>query len=169
MPVSTFHLPRIDRVDAEDFEGVKRLVKKELAKQGQVVSAEYLDAGVLALKQYYLVALLDPKNRHAVSDAIDPFWHAHILHTSQYMSFCDDVFQQYLPHVPLDHEDQDAVAVVARLYQHTANVYGDMFKHVDEHFYPRSVSTERLICYHSQVTTDSIRQHALFAPVALAA
>ncbi|WP_261575742.1 hypothetical protein [Frankia gtarii] len=96
--VTPFRRELLAMIDAEDFSGVKRKVFTDLAKQGVVPSDEFLDEGVLALRQYYVVALLDPTNRHAVSDVIDPFWHAHILHTKQYIDFCDRVFGQYIQH-----------------------------------------------------------------------
>ena len=165
MPVTAFHLPKINRIDTENFTGVKQVVRKEFKKQGQTVDEGYLDDGVLALKQYYLVALLDPKNKHAVSDMIDPFWHAHILHTDRYMAFCDEVFGHYLPHEPLDHDDRVAVEEAAELYRHTARVYGRLFSYASKQFYPRSVPEERLICLHNKVHTESILQYALFEAV----
>lgn len=34
------------------------------------------------------------------SDEIDDVWHAHILHTEDYMNFCNEVFGYYLHHHP---------------------------------------------------------------------
>src|SRR5690349_12290865 len=81
----------VARIDAEDFTGVVRLARKEFAKQGKQLTDEYCHAAVLAVKQYYALTVFDPLNMHAVSDVLDPFWHAHILDTVRYKMLCDDI------------------------------------------------------------------------------
>jgi hypothetical protein len=165
--LTPLHLQLVQRIDDEDFSGVKRKVREELAKQGQPTTDEFLDAGILALKQYYAVALLDPTNEHAVSDVIDPFWHAHILHTKEYIAFCDEVFGQYVHHEPLDHALPDRLRHVARLYAYTGDVYRQMFNHIDGTFYPVSqgLPDARLLCSHQEIFKSEIRAVALFPSV----
>ncbi|MBL7488396.1 hypothetical protein I6A60_07180 [Frankia sp. AgB1.9] len=162
MDVAPFHSELLAMIDAEDFTGVKRKVFTDLAKQGVVPSDEFLDEGVLALKQYYVVALLDPTNRHAVSDVIDPFWHAHILHTKPYIDFCDRVFGQYIQHEPLDHSDAAMLRRVSILYSYTAGIYQRMFSYVNPEFYPLAVPDARLMCTHTEVWRPDIRDQAIF-------
>src|SRR3569832_2225713 len=99
-PVDAFHWAKIALIDQEDYAGVIRKAAEDLGKAGPTVTSSYCEEGILALKQYFAVALLDPKNEHAVSDAIDPFWHAHILHTRRYAAFCQDVYGQFIHHAP---------------------------------------------------------------------
>jgi hypothetical protein len=169
VPLTLFHVSRINMIDCEDFSGVRRKVSEDLSKLNQKVQDDHLDEGILALKQYYAVALLDPVNKHAVSDAIDPFWHAHILHTARYIAFCNAVFGQYIQHEPLDHRNAGDVAHIARLYQHTVAVYRDMFYYISPHFYPEEVSDAQLVCKHQAVQTVDVRQRALFPSMQLAA
>src|SRR5256885_7830936 len=68
IPVTPFHQERLVIIDQEDYSGVEWKARDELEKQGRVVTDEYMDEGILALKQYYAGALLDSRNEHAVSD-----------------------------------------------------------------------------------------------------
>lgn len=160
LPIDEFQRKRIEAIDAEDFSGVRRKVREELHIRGIEASESDLDEGILALRQYYAVALLDPKNQHAVSAAIDPYWHAHILHTRQYVKFCDQVFGQYIHHEPLDHQDSDDVELVARLYRHTAVVYRQLYGYINASLYPVETPSTELVCKHYEVTTQDVRQHA---------
>ena len=163
LELDPFHLARIARIDAEDFSLVRRKVREQLAKQGEPASEEFLDEGVLALKQYYVVALLDPRNQHAVSDTIDPFWHFHILDTKNYFKFGEEVFGQYIHHEPLDHANPVEVARVRSLYEYTAGIYGAMFNYVNPAFYPPALSDTRLICFHNKVEASEVHERGLFA------
>lgn len=148
--LSPRQLAAVGRIDAEDFSGVKRKVKEELGKQGISVTDDYLDAGVLALKQYYLLPIVDPHNAHAVSDTIDPFWHAHILHTRQYARFCDEVLGAFMHHEPLDHARPRDVAGVKFLYNYTREVMEQTFVQLDARFYPAELLDAQLVCTHGQ-------------------
>jgi hypothetical protein len=156
-PLKEFHVERIERIDNEDFMGVKGKVKRDFLKAGIDVSEEYIEEGILALKQYYAVALLDPKNKHAVSDMVDPFWHAHILHTADYMKFCDETYGQYVPHEPLDPDNQDEVAEVASLYAYTSRVYDELFSGTNEVLFPKELPDARLMCTHSEIYNEEVR------------
>ena len=158
----------IDRIDNEDFSGVMETVRKDHARWGVFVSDDFLRAGILALKQYYAVALLDPMNEHAVSDSIDPFWHAHILDTPAYIPFCDRVFGQYVHHKPLDHSNAAELRHVARLYAYTTGIYRKMFSYVDEAFYPEVLSDAELVCTHMAIASTVLRQDTHFPRVDIA-
>jgi hypothetical protein len=113
------HLKRISRIDAEDFSQVLAKVKKDAKKNGTAHSEKYLEDGLLGLKQYYAIAMLDPANAHAISAELDPFWHAHMLFSNEYMSFCNDVVGEYMHHVPLSHDNLVEVGRVKMLYGYT--------------------------------------------------
>lgn len=163
LDLTPFHTERVARIDAEDFSVVVRKVREQMVELGEPVSGAFLDEGVLALKQYYVVALLDPKNQHAVSDAIDPFWHFHILDTKNYFTFGEEVFGQYIHHTPLDHGDAAEVARVRDLYNYTARIYGELFGYINPAFYPAELTDERLICFHNKVEAPEVNGRALFA------
>lgn len=168
MKVTPLHLDKLRLIDQEDFSGVVRKVREELEAEGFEPTTEWLAEGALALKQYYAIALLDPVNRHAVSDVIDPFWHAHILHTKQYVAFCDEVFGEYIHHEPLDHSKPEDVAVVRRLYDYTYLVYGQMFSYVNPEFFAEALPTQRLLCSHNRVNSAALRAVALLPAHAMA-
>lgn len=159
--LSPLQLERLARIDAEDFAPVRAKVKADMLKLGVEVIDDWLDRGILALKQYYAVAVLDPLNRHAVSDAIDPFWHAHILHTKQYMSFCDDVTDGYIHHEPLDHANRAAMDEIRALYDYTAQCYKQLFMFIDAEFFPEVLDDERLVCKHMEVRSPALRAVAV--------
>ncbi len=121
---------------------------------------EYIEEGILALKQYYAGGVLDSRNQHAVSDEIDPFWHAHILHTQQYASFCDRVFGEFLHHVPLNHAHTDQVEYVGGLYRYTAMLYRTVYSYLNPAFYPENPPDIRLCCIDGNGRVD--KDHGLF-------
>lgn len=163
--LTELQLEMVRLIDAEDFSGVVRKVREEFAHWGESASDEYLDAGVLALKQYYAVALLDPCNEHAVSDSIDPFWHAHILHTKEYIAFGERIFGQYVQHEPLDHDNAVQLRHVARLYSYTTGVYRVMFSYISEAFYPEVMLDARLLCSHQEIAKLELRDATVFPAV----
>jgi hypothetical protein len=163
-PITPFHQPRLERIDAEDFSSVKKKVALDLEKIGIVTDEAYLDAGILALKQYYAVALLDPNNSHAISDTLDPFWHAHILFSQRYTDFCQDVAGAFMHHFPLDHDNNAQVENVDALYRYTINTLPKLFTVTDSRFWPQQLSRERLICMHKgnqEVYGEDVYLHAL--------
>lgn len=143
-----FHIARLQFVDATDFSCVLRKTREQLRKEGFEPSEEYLHEGILALKQYYAIALLDPLNMHAVSDTLDPFWHTHVLHTQAYMAFCDELVGRYMHHNPLDHDDHERVAGAALLYGYTIECCEKFFHYVNLEMYPLSLPERRLVCTH---------------------
>jgi hypothetical protein len=143
------------RIDAENFDPVKKKLSADFARLGIDRGKDYLESGILALKQYYAVALLDPNNSHAISDTLDPFWHAHILFSRQYASFCEDVVGVYMHHIPLDHDATEQVNNVETLYGYTANdAMQKLFSFIDERFWPINLPRERLVCLHYGSTVD---------------
>ena len=125
--------------------------------------------GIENLKRYYVVALLDPLNEHAVSRYVDPFWHAHILHTKEYIMFCDTIFKQYIHHQPLDFGNPDEVREIAMLYDYTKNIYQKIFSSINSQWWP-DVSQAGfghtigpVVCRHMLIHDESIRNKALFS------
>lgn len=157
---------RLLTIDLEDFSGVERKVREHFVELGQEVSDDYINRGINALKQYYAIALLDPANAHAVSRTVDPFWHAHILHTEQYMGFCNRVVGEYMHHQPLDHARLDHVDIIRRLYGYTLEVLMQFFSVVNPEFWPSKVTDAELICMHkgNQTIYSSVQAYRLIEP-----
>lgn len=157
--LSEFHLAKLRQIDEFDYSVVTDKVNKDMGG----LTPAYLSQGVENLKRYYAIALLDPRNRHAVSKALDPFWHTHILFTSQYRDFCRGVFGHFIHHAPLDDSDKKMVAHVEGLYVHTQEVYDEVFHEVDHDWWPRNAEAGyQLICFHYLVSNEEILKNALF-------
>ncbi len=137
-------------IDA-DSERIKMLVAKDSLERGITCTEEFLNEGIFNLKLYYVVALLDPINEHAVSEMVDPFWHSHILLTRRYHDFCSSIFEQYMHHQPLDKNNKTELANIDELYTYTINVYEKMFnaKTINRNWWPY----KSLVCLHG--ATDS--------------
>lgn len=142
------HKERIAIIDSTDFEPVARKVAYDYRRQGIELTQDYLERGILSLKQYYAVALLDPKNYHAVSELVDPFWHAHILHTLDYFAFCEQVVGGYMHHQPLNHENGEEVSKMRVLYEYTEECYNKFFTKIDREFNPIFLEDDELMCSH---------------------
>lgn len=134
-------------IDAEDYRPVVRLAEKDF--RDRKVRAPNPDDAIYALKQYYVLAALNPKNLHAVSDVVDPYWHAHILHTRRYERFCREVTGYFMHHEPLDHEEVQAVKDVSDLYGYTLEILQVFFAgNVDHAFWPTNPGAARMVCVH---------------------
>jgi hypothetical protein len=155
-----FHLTRIQAIDKTDFEPVAKKVNRDLGG----VTKDYLDEGIENLKRYYVVALLDPVNQHAVSRPVDPFWHAHVLFTREYKNFCHEVFDgEFIHHVPLDPDDLEQVKYVTKLYTHTLKVYKEIFRSVNANWWPQAnISGFQPVCRHQDVKGEAIVKNGLF-------
>ena len=161
LPIDGFHVEKLKLIDEFDYAHVARKTREEFREKSMVVDQAYLHRAIEALKQYYAVALLDPDNMHAVSEAVDPFWHSHIIFTREYHDFCQHVFGQYIHHQPLDKGDVSQVEKVRCLYQYTHEIYRRMFRHFDPCWWPEP-SKAGVICTHNCVTNPEIVVHALF-------
>jgi len=158
---------RLAFIDTEDYDPVARKVRQHFVDTGTSFSSGYIQRGIFALKQYYAVALLDPGNAHAISRPLDPFWHAHVLHSEEYTDFCKRVVGEYMHHRPLDHSKSEHVAAVRRLYDYTLDVLPKIFSTVDAQFWPANVADDALICYHKgnqDGIYNEIQPYRLFEP-----
>jgi hypothetical protein len=162
MKVDNYHTSKLRQIDTFDYEPVKRKVGRDHG-----LPSAKLTAGVENLKRYYAVALLDPLNLHAVSKAVDPFWHSHILFTSEYENFCQFIFGQFIHHEPLDPTDGPKVEFVRKLYDHTLATYKKLFKSLDPEWWPPSgADAFGPVCLHQAVQNAEIRALALFPRLA---
>jgi|GEM_PF-1384402 len=146
-PVSERQKEVFELIDKEDFGNVKRKVKHEFQQYGIEADENYLNEGILSLKQYYAICFMDD-NPHAISDALDPFWHAHILHTIDYHQFCAKLDIDYMHHVPNNPDDSEESEKLRVIYDHTQNVYEKCFSWISPTFNDVNVPAEKLVCTH---------------------
>ncbi|PPK66036.1 hypothetical protein B0F88_11868 [Methylobacter tundripaludum] len=133
----------IQFIDDFDYEPILKKVSKDLHGP----TKKYVFEGIENLKRYYVVALLDAQNPHAVSRPVDPFWHVHVLFSREYFRFCEEVFGAYVHHIPLDHDDSKAVSHVKKVYEYTLKKHHEIFKQVDEEWWPAATMPGLLICF----------------------
>jgi len=60
-------------------------------------------------RHFLMTCKNEPNTRHKPDRMVDWYWHAHILHTKQYVTDCQNYFGYYLHHSPnlTDCEDGD--------------------------------------------------------------
>ncbi|TAE18841.1 MAG: hypothetical protein EAZ95_03245 [Bacteroidetes bacterium] len=147
-------------IDAEDYSFVVKFAEKELRSKGLIpIPAE--DA-VYALKQYYAIGAINSANMHAISDVVDPYWHAHILDTPRYKKFCSEVMGYYMHHEPLDHDKPEDVRIMATLYDYTLEVLRTVFgENVNPLCWEAQPADARLVCNH---VTGPVVETSLFPP-----
>ena len=75
----------------------------------------------------FLDAVADSKEPIAPSKKVDEAWHAFILHTNQYMSWCESRYGRYIHHVPTEKPDRKAYA---RSYNTMRRRHGDLDRRV---------------------------------------
>jgi len=93
-------------------------------------------------KRYIAIVCSNPNHRFPMTKAVDPFWHAHILHTKNYCAMCDRVNNGvYIHHEPLSEEtDRSAVAESYALFR---QIYRDSFKEAPPlEFWPIELNAE---------------------------
>jgi hypothetical protein len=84
-----------------------------LLAQGIFATREEARAAIVACKKF-LYRAVQFRSLDAVSDLVDAAWHAWILHTQNYMTFCHDCFGRYIHHVPIPAYIPPAVTTDAR-------------------------------------------------------
>lgn len=102
-------LDLLDSFDASDetLERLQRIADADLstAKAAAIragLSSSDIDDIELELKRFFALPLLFPDDAGSIAPAleVDALWHAFILDTAAYRSFCDDVYDGFLDHVP---------------------------------------------------------------------
>jgi hypothetical protein len=161
--LSQYHIDKIAIIDETNFDEILFVVKKEFKKQGIEPCEQYLQDGILALKQYYAIAIFDPHNMHAVSDELDPFWHAHVLFTKKYREFCFKTHGYTMEHNPLDPEKSEVIKMVKILYDYTSSIMPKIFDQYSPIFYPKFLDESRIICQHDCLSPEPPVHYAIFA------
>ena len=133
VPMNYAHYLALEAIDQHYFVDVRKKVKQE----HPTFTNDFLDLGILYLKRYYAIHVLDPLNPPAMSLPLDPFWHSHILYSEDYFAFCNKVFGEYLHHIPLLFEDVVADQFVKSMYEHTYARHEEIFGTVDQTMFPK--------------------------------
>lgn len=160
LPISLFHYERLTWLDRTDFDDVKQKVAQDMKE----VTTEFLAGGIVNLKRYYCLSIVDPLNFHAVPRPLDPFWHSHMLFSREYMPFCQKIIGQYIHHQPLLENDRTMVEAATALYRYTYSIQSKIFKEVDPSWWPEP-GAHHPICYHMESVDPILREKALLPGV----
>jgi hypothetical protein len=76
-------------------------VKARVGRDNPTLSEDILTAGEESYRRYLMSCKQEPTNSSRPDLLQDEFWHAHILHTEQYVADCEGYFGYYLHHDPL--------------------------------------------------------------------
>lgn len=93
-------------------------------------------------KRYLTLAVKNPQKRLPMSKAVDPFWHAHILHTLDYCMMCDRINNGlYIHHEPFSSATDHTT--VQDSYQHFKMLYEEEFGEVPPvEFWPVELNSD---------------------------
>lgn len=106
---------QIQNLDLEYL--AQRLITKEQWLESNAQEA------VRRYKNFLTLILKYPDLRSVPTEDIDEVWHAHILHTRNYIADCEAIFGRYIHHSPFSTDEQaqedlsERFNQVARLYE----------------------------------------------------
>lgn len=95
----------LDRIWTQNLDVVVRRIKDD----HPLWSTRLVEDLVNEYRRFLTLVLLSDQAIPMCSRYVDEVWHTHILHTTDYTAFCDQVFGGYLHHTPASRnsEDQD--------------------------------------------------------------
>jgi hypothetical protein len=139
-------LNTLQAIDAEDFSRIIRITEKHQIADGKAITLSPEEV-TLGLKQYYgLIALSPVGTEYAISGALDPYWHTHVLDTQEYSAFCKRGPGRFIHHVPLDDDDRTEYDRVAGVYLKTGEDLRKTFVSVSDKIFPPNADPENVIC-----------------------
>jgi len=120
----------LDRLLAWDLTTAMARVRKNL----RLPENEYAELE-LEYKRYMTCVVMKPNQRMTPSELIDEVWHAHILHTEDYFSFCRAFNSgRYIHHRP----ETNAVILHSNQADNLMPRYRDMFGEPNRKFWPQN-------------------------------
>lgn len=147
IPISSQAHAKLLALDGEDFTAVIKTAEKKMRQAGQPIPLT-ADEAEIGLRQYYAMPIIfEDKKEMAVSSAVDPYWHAHVLDTKGYRHFCGRVYGHFMDHVPMDDDNVADVARVTQLYMETHGMLEAAFgEALSQKVFPKQVSKDIIIC-----------------------
>jgi len=147
IPIGELAQAQLSALAAEDLTKVVTVTIRKMSEEGKVcaLTPEQAEKG---LRQYYALPIVTGGGKEfAVSSALDPFWHTHLLDTREYHAFCARVYGRFMHHVPLDKDDTIELARVQDVYRATRRKLDEAFgDNVDDRVFPREPTKDVVIC-----------------------
>jgi len=85
---------------------------------------EFVDGAVNEYYRFLIICKMFPLTKFVPGKVVDKVWHDHILHTKEYIEFCNRYFGEYVHHTPLDrslgtkHDFQPTIDKYTSLFGH---------------------------------------------------
>lgn len=96
-------------------------VIKVLVREGH--DQDEAEAMVEEYRKYMGLIIAFPDEAHAMSTAVDPAWHAHIINTADYFTFCSAIHGTFIHHqISIDGDPLPVTGTVKRLIE----LYGEV-------------------------------------------
>jgi hypothetical protein len=107
---------------------------------------------VSVYRNYLYLVKKYPDNVLPPSYEIDEAWHAHILFTRHYVTFCQELFGYYLHHDPHEMQQKDGVQQLENLFETTQELYQKEFGDYLYHFKRRPWHIQKILRKISRMT-----------------
>lgn len=121
-------------IDNIDFSEAAKRASLDLKQIGKELNTELLEQGVLVLKQYYSLAILDSQNYQAINEALDDSWY-HVLFTRDYKEFCSNRMSEVGFHNSSSQQEEIPVVAFSRCYDFTMECWNKILNFFDNKFY----------------------------------
>jgi len=132
-------------VDEEEARGEARRIYAQLKKWdfGRTIDIivdhdggdrSHAEEMVDEYRKYIALVVSNPKDHLAISGAVDPFWHAHIINTRDYLAMCRKLNCGYLHHNPT--ASQRERTELNPLYEKTMEKYEVAFGTAPQKWWP---------------------------------
>ncbi len=124
----------IKKIERLNFDGIKAKLCLPANKDGKGWSQEKAKEAEKWYRRFLTINLLyGDQDIAPCSEALDDFWHYHILDTQKYHQDCQDVFGYYLHHVPC-HENAPT-HIVEKMYsaaERTIRLFRETYDEIPE-------------------------------------
>lgn len=107
-------------------------------------SLEMAEKCIEEYKKFMSIACCQKEAEFGMSGPVDDVWHAHILDTIDYMSFCIEFAGEYLHHVPATSKDNNAD--LQRSYARLLSALEANFGLVDDSVWPTAADINTIQC-----------------------
>lgn len=99
--------------------------------------AAHVDEMEVEFKRFMYLIAIYPDKVFPMGERLDDFWHVAVMHTKNYIAFCDTIFGRYIHHNPTLTEQED-VALWPDYLNITLVLYTLHFGEAPEKFWDRT-------------------------------
>jgi len=97
-------------------------------------------------KRFIALAIAYPEHNLAISSVVDAFWHQHLMHTIDYVQFCERLAGRFLHHCPFEAHQADVEdEAIDESYLQTLSLYATHFGEPQADYWPARAGATQ--CY----------------------